>query len=126
MNTNPLLNLTVAQLKKAVALKEKIDTFNVELAALLGGEASGSNSAPTPKRGRPPGKGGMSAAGRKRIAEAQKARWAKINAAKSGAPETTTSTADAPLKKKRTMSPAARKKIAAAQKARWAKAKGLE
>jgi hypothetical protein len=54
----------------------------------------------------------ISAAGRKRIAAAQRARWAKAEwqkvvsiAARTG----------------RSMSPAARRRIAAAQKARWAK-----
>ena len=51
----------------------------------------------------------MSAAGRARIAAAQKARWAKVKGTK-----------------KRTMSAAARKKIAAAQKARWAKVKAAK
>jgi hypothetical protein len=51
----------------------------------------------------------MSAAGRRKISLAQKARWAK---AKGYAP-----------KQKRTMSVATRRKIAAAQRARWAKAK---
>jgi hypothetical protein len=54
----------------------------------------------------------MSAAGRERIAAAQRARWANQKAAIE------------PAKPKRTMSPAARKKIAAAQRARWAKVKG--
>jgi hypothetical protein len=49
----------------------------------------------------------MSAAGRRKISLAQKARWAK---AKGHTP-----------KPKRTMSVAARRKIAAAQRARWAK-----
>jgi hypothetical protein len=49
----------------------------------------------------------MSAAGRRRISLAQKARWAKTRT----------------VKPKRTMSVAARKKIAAAQRARWAKVK---
>ena len=48
----------------------------------------------------------MSAAGRRRISLAQKARWAKHKA-----------------KPKRTISAAGRKRIAAAQRARWAKAK---
>lgn len=51
----------------------------------------------------------ISAAGRRRISLAQKARWAK---AKGHAP-----------KPKRTMSVSARRKIAAAQRARWAKVK---
>jgi hypothetical protein len=52
----------------------------------------------------------MSAAGRKAIGLAQKARWAK-RAVKGQTAAT---------KPKRTMSSAARRKIAAAQKARWA------
>jgi len=54
----------------------------------------------------------MSAAGRARIVEAQRLRWAKVKNSgqtKSLAP------------KKRTMSAAARKRIGAAQRARWAK-----
>ncbi len=51
----------------------------------------------------------MSAAGRRKISLAQKARWAK---AKGHAP-----------KPKRTISAAGRKRIAAAQRARWAKLK---
>jgi len=53
----------------------------------------------------------MSAAGRRAISLAQKARWAKSKAQGHAA------------KPKRTMSVAARKKIAAAQRARWAKVK---
>ena len=48
----------------------------------------------------------MSAAGRKRIGLAQKARWAKQKA-----------------RPKRTISAAGRRRIAAAQRARWAKVK---
>jgi hypothetical protein len=55
-------------------------------------------------------KGRMSAAGRRRISLAQKARWAKYNAPRQAKP-------------KRTMSASARRKIAAAQRARWAKVK---
>jgi hypothetical protein len=51
----------------------------------------------------------VSAASRRKMARAQKARWAKV---KGHAP-----------KPKRTMSASARRKIAAAQKARWAKLK---
>lgn len=50
----------------------------------------------------------MSADARKRIAEAQRRRWAKMKG----------ETAKA---EKRTLSPAARRRIAAAQKVRWAK-----
>jgi hypothetical protein len=57
----------------------------------------------------------MSAAARKRISFAQKARWNKVRAAANGQANT--------AKPKRTMSAAARRKIAAAQRARWAKVK---
>lgn len=57
----------------------------------------------------------LSAAGRARIAAAQRARWAKLKG-QSGKTKVA-----AP--KKRMMSAAARKKIAAAQRARWAKVK---
>lgn len=58
----------------------------------------------------------MSAAGRARIAAAQRARWAKARA-KSGNANVVI------MPKKRTMSASARKRIAAAQRARWAKVK---
>jgi hypothetical protein len=58
----------------------------------------------------------ISAAGRRAIAKAQKARWAKIKG----------KTAAKPAKKKRTMSVAAKKRIAAFQKARWAKIKAAK
>ena len=53
----------------------------------------------------------MSAAGRRAIAAAARARWAKIRAAKAGAP----------AKKKRRLSAKGRKAIIAAIKARWAR-----
>ena len=51
----------------------------------------------------------MSAAARRKISLAQKARWAKQKS-----------------KPRRTMSAAGRKRIAAAQRARWAKAKAQQ
>jgi len=54
----------------------------------------------------------ISVAGRKRIAAAQRARWAKIKGHK---------VVSISSRKGRSMSPAARKRIVAAQKARWAK-----
>ncbi len=60
----------------------------------------------------------ISAASRRKMAEAQKARWAKARKAPQsvGAAKSTPGT---PVE--RTISEAARKKIAAAQRARWAK-----
>lgn len=62
----------------------------------------------------------LSAAGRARIAEAQRQRWAKLK--RDNGP--TKGVEAAP--KKRTMSAAARKRIAAAQRARWAKFKAVQ
>jgi len=59
--------------------------------------------------GNGPGVRTMSAASRRAISIAQKARWAKRSAGQA-----------ATAKPRRTMSAAARRKIAAAQKARWA------
>jgi len=95
--------LSIGDLKKAVVIKEKIAELEQELASLLGA----SSSSPGPKR-----KGGMSAAGRARIAAAQKKRWAIINAGK-------TTPTSKPAKRK--MSAAGRAAISRAAKARWAK-----
>ena len=63
----------------------------------------------------------VSAASRRKMALAQRARWAKVRkeSHSTGAGKTTSST---PVKRK--MSLAARRKISAAQRARWAKVKG--
>jgi hypothetical protein len=57
----------------------------------------------------------LSAAGRERIAAAQRARWAKVRG-NAGRKQNVVS-----MPKKKMMSAAARKRIAAAQRARWAK-----
>jgi hypothetical protein len=59
----------------------------------------------------------MSAAGRRRIAAAQRARWAKVKS------QDVVSIPKGKAPVKRTMSASARRKIAAAQRARWAKVK---
>jgi hypothetical protein len=59
---------------------------------------------------------GMSAAARKKISLAQKARWAK----------TAANSSQNSTKPKRTMSASARRRIAAAQRARWAKVKAQQ
>jgi hypothetical protein len=79
-----------------------------------------------PRRGRPPksstttgsGRRVMSAAARKRISEAMKARWAARKKRKSPA-KTTKATAKKAAGRPQ-MSPAARKKLSALMKARWA------
>ena len=101
-----LQSLTIKQLRRAIALKGKIETLSNKLASILGAQASVSAKAPK--------KRGMSAAGRAAVAAAQKARWAKIKKAKPAA--------KAPAKRRK-MSAAGRARISAAAKARWAKAK---
>jgi hypothetical protein len=102
-----LFDLTINQLKRAAAIKERIEYLNKELRAILG--ASG-NSGATLKRKRP-----MSASVKKKIAAAQKARWATLR----GAPATRSVKPVAKPKKKR-MSPGARAKLSAKLKAYWA------
>ena len=58
----------------------------------------------------------LSLGARRRIAAAQRARWAKVRAQKKGSP-----VAVASAKPARVMSLGARRRIAAAQRARWAK-----
>jgi len=62
----------------------------------------------------------ISAAGRARIAAAQRARWAKVRGTGKLKQNVVT------MPKKKTMSAAARRKIAAAQRARWAKVKAAQ
>ena len=62
---------------------------------------------------------GMSAAGRARIAAAQRARWAKAKENSRNANVVT-------IPKKRTLSASARRKIAAAQRARWSKVRAAK
>lgn len=91
--------------------KQRIDLQIDELRQLLKGEraaAAPESEAPEPKRK-------MSAAGRRRIAAAQKARWAKIHGEAGGRAKS----AAAPKTRKR-LSAAGRKAISEANKKRWA------
>jgi hypothetical protein len=138
-----LQDLTTSQLNRIIALKEKIETLQGEIASIV----NGGGEAPVPvekvKRRR------MSAAARKRIAAGARARWAKVKGtadkpAKNGKNRLSaagraaiiagtkarwaklrgeTATPEAPKKRDRRSSPAVRAKLAAAAKARWAKVK---
>jgi hypothetical protein len=100
------LKTLVEQLKnERDAAQRHLSALNAALKAFAGVYRNGAGSA---------GKT-MSAAGRARIAAAQRARWAKVRA---GAKDTSVKSGT-----KRIMSAAARRKIAAAQRARWAKVK---
>jgi len=114
------INLSVTQLRQAADLKEKIQALENELSQVLGSTAT-TAAAKVPKK-----KGGMSAAGKAKIAAAQKARWAKVKAAKPAAATVKTVVATKPAKKKFVMSAAAKAKISAAAKARWAKIKAAK
>ena len=85
-----ITNLTSKQLRKAADIQDKIEALQADLAAILGSApvaAAASSKADAPKaakaaKGPKKRKGGMSAEGRARVAAAQKARWAKVKAAK--------------------------------------------
>jgi hypothetical protein len=101
-NQNKMANVSgvVEQLKRELErAKKEVEQFGAALVAL--GRSSSNGSRRT-----------MSAAGRRRISLAQKARWAKQNAQAKAA------------KPKRVVSASARRKMAAAQRARWSKMKG--
>jgi len=93
--------------------KQRIDEQITQVRAMLGIRPRGRprKSAPSATAFSPrpvSRRGTMSAAGRRRIALAQKKRWAAYKKAKTGQP------------KKRTMSAAGRRRIAEATKKRWA------
>ena len=103
-----LHDLTINQLKRAAAIKERIEALNKELRAILGTPAK-SGAAPKTKRT-------MSASVKRKIAAAQKTRWANLRRVKSAA---------LPLKpavkaKKKTVSRATKAKLSAKLKAYWA------
>jgi hypothetical protein len=104
-----MIQLTPQQLRQAADLQEEIQELRGKLSKILGG---GEVLIPL-QAVEAPKKRKMSAAGRRAIGAAAKARWAKYNAAK-GKPA---------KKAKRKMSAAGRAAIIAAVKARWAKVK---
>ena len=108
------MDLSLEQLREAVRIREEIDSLEARLASLLAPSDASSRTASTAS---PSGGRKRSAASRKRMAEAQRARWAK---AKSGV-----NTADGPQSsgRKRRLSPEARARIAASARRRWAAAK---
>ncbi len=102
-------------------LKREQERISHAIASLLGGAApSGKGSG---RRGRPPLKGGMSAAGRRNISLAMKRRWAERRApgASTSAAKPKASKA-APTKKGRghSLTPAGRKRLSEMMKQRWA------
>jgi hypothetical protein len=97
------LTAIVKQLKKERdRLERQLHGMN---AALVAFASVYSGAKPSRKRRK------LSIAARKRIASAQRARWAKIKGQRNSVP----------IASKRTMSASTRRRIAAAQRARWAK-----
>lgn len=107
-----MIQFTATQLKRALkiqraieSLQTKVDSLTGKLAAVVGGNTATPHRVANKKKG-------ISAAGRARIAAAQRARWTNMKGkgrmSKKGAKK---------------MSAQTRAKMAAAAKARWAKAK---
>ena len=71
---NELLQISTAKLQRIVALKKQIERLQTQLGKLAGKAVASIAAAPR-KRSK------MSAAGRRAISRAAKARWAKIKAA---------------------------------------------
>jgi hypothetical protein len=71
-----LLNLSSSRLRKAAKLKERIDALNDQLAGLLMDIVPAPVGMVMRKRRQ------MSAAARKKISDAAKARWARVRAGK--------------------------------------------
>ncbi|MCL4180211.1 MAG: hypothetical protein KJ072_21020 [Verrucomicrobia bacterium] len=75
------LNLSAEQLRRAAALRERIDKLEMQLAAILG-PASGSPATPAAERAaRRKRRRKMSKEARAKQALAMKKRWAKVKAA---------------------------------------------
>ena len=72
MTANPMTNLTVAQLRRAVSIKQRIDQLEAELSSILG--ASRGRGRGTRRK--------MSRATKAKIAAAARARWARVKAGK--------------------------------------------
>ena len=93
--------------------KRRIDSQIDELRQLLNGDSAETGT----DSGTPGRKRKISAAGRRRMAAAQKARWAKI---RGQAEPASSPAASKPAKQKRKLSAAGRKAISEATKRRWA------
>jgi hypothetical protein len=100
-----LSSLSAGQLRKAATLKERIDTLNDELAAILGVAAEPSAADPIRRRTLPP-------AAIAKIRAAAKARWARVRSQGANG-----------RRPRRKMSSASRARLATIAKARWKRAK---
>jgi hypothetical protein len=98
-------------------LQQERDRLNRAIAALA--PLAGTNRTSSARGGASGPQRTMSAAARRKVSLAQKARWAKTSHAR--AESSAQGHTNATNTSKRTMSAAARRKIAASQRARWAK-----
>jgi hypothetical protein len=113
-NLSGALQQLRAERKQAQSRVESIDQAISVIESLNGSGSFGQTSQPTRI---------ISAASRRKMAQAQRARWARARKESQPA-ETAKTRGHAPVK--RTMSAAARRKIAAFQRARWAKIKAQQ
>jgi hypothetical protein len=111
-NLNNTLQELRAERKQAQACVENLDQAISVIESLNGTGTVRQSSQPTRI---------ISAASRRRMARAQKARWARARKESQPVVAIAKTTGSAPVK--HTMSTAARRKIAAFQRARWAKLK---
>lgn len=78
-----LASLTASQLRRAADIKAQIERLSAELDALVSDKpAAERDQSPGRPNRRPRKRRKISAAGRARIAAAQRERWAKVRAAK--------------------------------------------
>jgi hypothetical protein len=110
-NLSSALQQLRAERKHAQSHVEKLDTAISVIESLNGSGTFGRANQPTRI---------ISKASRRKMARAQRARWAK---ARNGSQPIALAKTTASVPVKRTMSAAARRKIAAFQRARWAKLK---
>ncbi len=105
-------DLTTAQLKQAVQIREQIESLQEKLDTLLGGAGPVAKAKQIP--GQPKARRKFSAATIEKMRAAQRARYAKLKGSPAKAP------VQMVAKKKGGITAAGRAKLAAAMKARWA------
>ena len=115
-----LSSLSVAQLRQAIAIREKIEALEKELASI-----QGVSPAPVPAASKKTAKKRtMSPEARAKIAASQKAVWAKRKGKKTtsvqAAPKAPAEPASRPMRK---LSAAGRKRLSALARARWVAAR---
>ena len=124
-----MINVTPKQLRQAANIQEKIQSLQKELNQILGATV-GSAPSEAPKKRK------MSTAGRKAMAAAAKARWAKIKGTapkrklsakaianiRAGVARRMAAKGKAVQKARRKLTVAGRAALSAAAKARWARA----